>query len=86
MLSPWLGVIPVVGVVTVVRAATSRGGKKRRDDLHARDDRYGSIHLRDGPKPSLRDDYFGASVQECCCEKMHFVMQFRRRNGSQLCM
>lgn len=58
MLSPWLGVIPVVGVVTVVRAATSRGGKKRRDGLHARDDRYGSIHLRDGPKSSSKDNCF----------------------------
>jgi hypothetical protein len=41
MLSPWLGVVPVVGVVTVIRAAASRGGKKRRDGLHAREDRYG---------------------------------------------
>ena len=44
MLSPWLGVVPVVGVVTVIRAATSRGGKKRRGGLDARDDRYGCLY------------------------------------------
>jgi len=44
MLSPWLGVVPVVGVVTVIRAATSRGGKKRRGGLDAREDRYGCMY------------------------------------------
>lgn len=40
MLSPWLGVVPVVGVVTAIKAATSGRGEKRRNRLNARDDRF----------------------------------------------